>query len=129
MNFKKIITASLVFATCLVSIAAAIRGTFASNITSNATNSVSENFDDTPILYENEGIQYNIYLNKEYRTTAAIKYVAGGSEKDVINVPSRILKDSSTITITAVYESGFANSTASQINLPDTITKIGKQAF
>lgn len=128
-KIKKILSVALVFITCLISLASVFKNTYASNI----ENNVSSSYSYSNAVVEDNGVSYTLYYNSIGRTEAAIAYNSGG-ENTVINVPDKFTSanasgSTSTTTITAIYESGFANCTATQINLPNTIKQIGKQAF
>ena len=128
-KIKKFLSVALVFITCLISLASVVKNTYASNI----ENNVSSSYSYSNAVVEDNGVSYTLYYNSIGRTEAAIAYNSGG-ENTVINVPDKFTSvnatgSTSTTTITAIYESGFANCTATQINLPNTIKQIGKQAF
>lgn len=120
-KIKKILSVALVFITCLISLASVFKNTYASNI----ENNVSSSYSYSNAVVEDNGVSYTLYYNSIGRTEAAIAYNSGG-ENTVINVPNKFTSanasgSTSTTTITAIYESGFANCTATQINLPNTI--------
>ena len=128
-KIKKFLSVALVFITCLISLASVVKNTYASNI----ENNVSSSYSYSNAVVEDNGVSYTLYYNSIGRTEAAIAYNSGG-ENTVINIPDKFTSanasgSTSTTTITAIYESGFANCTATQINLPNTIKQIGKQAF
>lgn len=124
-KIKKFLSVALVFITCLISLASVVKNTYASNI----ENNVSSSYSYSNAVVEDNGVSYTLYYTNRYRREAAIAYNSGG-ENTVINVPSSFPSGGTSDTaITAVYESGFTNCTATQINLPNTIKKIGKQAF
>lgn len=128
-KIKKILTVVLVFITCLISLASVVKNTYASNI----ENNVSSSYSYSNAVVEDNGVSYTLYYTNENKKEAAISYNSGG-ENTVINVPEAFTSVNATggtltTIITAIYESGFANCTATKINLPNTIKQIGKQAF
>lgn len=128
-KIKKILTVVLVFITCLISLASVVKNTYASNI----ENNVSSSYSYGNAVVEDNGVSYTLYYTNENKKEAAISYNSGG-ENTVINVPEAFTSVNATggtltTIITAIYESGFANCTATKINLPNTIKQIGKQAF